>query len=176
MGRATLADRAMWHLWHRIRGSTLVRVFVEYSVHIDHPVEAAKAVLASGPGEWFERLDDSGEAGVGPHVAGVWLRKKVAVEVGEVASVGDWTEVPVTWKATFIERLFPVMVGKLELAPVDARTTRLTVCGMYEPPLGQLGKQLDDALLHSVAHATVRDLAETIGKTIEAAASSQTRK
>jgi hypothetical protein len=148
-------------------------VFVEYSVHLHHAVETAKEVLASGPNEWFARLDDSGEAGVGPHVAGVWLRKKVAIEVGEPVTTGDWTEVTVTWKATFIERLFPVMVGKLELAPVDARTTRVTVCGMYDPPLGQLGKQLDDALLHKVAHATVRDLAETIGKTIDVVASSR---
>jgi hypothetical protein len=146
-------------------------VFVEHSVHIDHPVEAAKAVLTSGPREWFGRLDDSGEAGVGPHVAGVWIRKKVAVEVGAPVTSGDWTEVPITWKATFIEQLFPVMVGKVEVAPVDALTTRLTVYGMYEPPIGRLGKQLDDALMHKVAQATVRELAETIGKTIDAAAS-----
>jgi hypothetical protein len=148
-------------------------VFVEYSVHLHHPVEAAKAVLASGPDVWFARLDDAGEAGIGPHVAGVWLRKKVAIEVGQPATTGDWTEVPVTWRATFIEHLFPVMVGKLELAPVDARTTRLTVCGMYDPPLGELGKQLDDALLHKVAQATVKDLAETIGKTIDVVATSR---
>jgi len=154
--------------WHHTR-----RVFVEHSVHIDHPVEAARAVLALGPGEWFDRLDGSGHAGVGPQVGGVPLRKDVTIEVGEPVTSGDWTEVPITWKATFIEQLFPVMVGKVELAPADAQTTRLTVSGMYEPPLGRLGKQLDDALMHKVAQATVRDLAETIGKTVDVRASSQ---
>ncbi|MHB8589440.1 MAG: hypothetical protein ACYDA0_11380 [Candidatus Dormibacteraceae bacterium] len=138
-------------------------------------MEAAKAVLASGPRKWFASLDDSGEARVGPHVAGVWLSKKVAIEVGEPAVSGDWSEVPVTWKATFIEHLFPVMVGKVELVSVDARTTRLAVRGMYDPPLGRLGKHLDDALLHRVAQATVKNVAETIGKTIDAAASAQAR-
>jgi hypothetical protein len=51
---------------------------------------------------------------------------------------------------------------------VADRVTRLTVCGMYEPPLGSLGKQLDDALLHRVAEATVKELAESIGKRLEA--------
>jgi hypothetical protein len=59
------------------------------------------------------------------------------------------------------------MTGKVELAPVDLRNTRLTVCGMYEPPLGRLGKQLDDALMHRTAQATVKDLAESIAKRLE---------
>ena len=72
--------------------------------------------------------------------------------------------IPVTWKATSAYTLFPVMPGKVELAPVDGQNTRLTVSGMYEPPLGRLGKQFDDALMHTVADATVKDLAESIAE------------
>jgi len=143
-------------------------MFVEGSIHIDQPVESVKSILAAGPHAWFAHLDDSGEAEVGPHVAGISLRKKVAVEVGPLVTTGDWTEIPVTWKATFIEKLFPVMTGKVELAPVDARTTKLTVCGMYEPPFGPLGKQVDDAFMHKVAEATVADLARSIATQIAA--------
>jgi hypothetical protein len=85
----------------------------------------------------------------------------VAIEVGEPLTTGSWAEVPITWRATYIKQLFPVMTGKVELAPVDARVTRLTVCGMYQPPLGSLGKHLDDALMHRVA--------ESIAKRLEAA-------
>jgi hypothetical protein len=144
-------------------------MFVERSLHIDHPVEAVKAILAAGPHAWFAHLDGPGETEVGPHVAGIGLRKKVAVEVGPLVTTGDWTEIPVTWKATFIEKLFPVMTGKVELAPVDARTTKLKVCGMYEPPFGPLGKQVDDAFMHKVAEATVADLAMSIARLIDAA-------
>jgi hypothetical protein len=144
-------------------------MFVERSIHIDHPVERVKAILAAGPHAWFVQLDDAGETQVGPDVAGIGLRKKVAVEVGPLLSTGDWTEIPVTWKATFIEKLFPVMTGKVEVSPVDARTTKLTVCGMYEPPFGSLGKQVDDAFMHTVAEATVADLARSIGGRIAAA-------
>jgi hypothetical protein len=143
-------------------------MFVQHSVHIDSPVAAVTGILATEPQEWFARLDDSGEAEVGPQVAGLGLRTKVAVEVGPPLTRGDWTEIPVTWKAIFIEKLFPVMVGKVELAPVDARTTKLTVSGMYEPPFGTLGKQVDDAFMHTVAEATVADLAKSIARRIDA--------
>lgn len=142
-------------------------VFVQHSVHIDRPMAEVSAALTAGPRKWFPRLDGRGQAEVGPQVAGFGFRKKVTIEVGEPLTTGDLTEVPVTWQATFIQQLFPVMTGKVELAPVDPHTTRLTVCGMYQPPLGELGKQLDDALMHKVAEATVKDLAETIAKRIE---------
>jgi hypothetical protein len=50
---------------------------------------------------------------------------------------------------------------------VDGRITRLTVSGMYEAPLGRVGKELDDALMHRVAEATVKELAESIAKQLE---------
>jgi hypothetical protein len=71
--------------------------------------------------------------------------------------------------------MFPVMTGTVELAPVDARVTRLTVCGMYEPPFGRLGKHLDDALMHRVADATVRELACSIAKRLEPARAARQR-
>jgi hypothetical protein len=91
-------------------------------------------------------------------------------------TTGDWTTIPITWRATFIEKLFPVMVGSVELSPVDARTTKLTVSGMYEPPLGPLGRQMDNAFMHTVAEATVSDLAHSIAKRLDAAVSAPAKK
>ena len=139
-------------------------MFVQHSVHIDRSIDSVSAAIAMGPRKWFPRLDHPGLAAVGPEIAGIGVRKKVSVEVGDPVSAGSWTEVPIKWQATFIKNLFPVMTGKIEIAPVDARVSRLTVCGMYEPPLGRIGKHLDDALMHRVAEATVKDLAESIAK------------
>ena len=150
-------------------------MFVQHSIQIGHPIGILTAVLASGPREWFARLDDEGHSTVGPHVAGVGLRQKVAVEVGHSVAFGDWIEIPITWKATFVSRLFPVMIGRVELAPVDPRTTKVTVCGMYEPPLGPLGRQLDEAFMHTVAEATVKDLAESLAKQFDAAVSARVK-
>jgi hypothetical protein len=148
-------------------GVDTLDVFVEYSVHIGRPIEAVRATLAAGPREWFPRFDADGNADVGPQVAGLGFRKKVAIEVGEPVTVGDWTEVPVKWRATFVQHLFPVMTGQVELAPVDPQITRLTVCGMYEAPLGRFGKQLDEAIMYRAAKATVKELAESIATRLE---------
>jgi hypothetical protein len=137
-----------------------------HSVHIDRPIAEVNAALTAGPRKWFPRFESPGHAEVGPLVGGFGFRTKVTIEVGEPLTTGDVTEVPVTWQATFIKRLFPIMTGRVELAPVDPHTTRLTVCGMYQPPLGDLGKQLDDALMNKVAQATVKDLAESIARRI----------
>jgi hypothetical protein len=139
-------------------------MFVQHSVYIGQPIEAVTAALAMGPRKWFPRLALPGRAAVGPEIAGIGLRKEVFVEVGDPVAIGSTTQVPVTWQATFVKNLFPLMTGKVEIAPVDPRTTKLTVCGMYEPPLGSLGRHLDDALMYKVAAATVKDLAESVAK------------
>lgn len=141
-------------------------MFVQHSVHIDRPIEGCSATLARGPRRWFPRLGIKTYA-VGPRIAGLPIRKRVTVESGEPVTIGDWTGMPLTWKASFPERLFPVMEGKVELAPVDGLTTRLTVSGMYEPPLGRVGRQLDEAVMHRVAEATVKELAESIAERLE---------
>jgi len=142
-------------------------VYVKHSVHIKRPIEAVSDALASGPEKWLPSFEGPGRAAVSVQVAGIGLQKKVSLEVGEPVITGAWTEVPITWQATFIRQLFPVMSGKIELAPVDDRVTRMTVCGMYQPPLGGLGKHLDDAFMHLVAEATVKDLAESIAKRLD---------
>jgi hypothetical protein len=145
-------------------------MFVQHSVHINRPIESVGATLAEGPNKWLPLFDGPDHADVGPQIAGLGIRKKVAIEVGEPLTAGDWITVPVKWQATFIKRLFPVMAGRVELSPVDPHTTRLTVSGMYQPPLGGLGKELDDALMHKVAEATVKELAESIAKRLVAIA------
>lgn len=141
-------------------------MFVQHSIHIDRPVEGCAATLARGPRRWFPRLGEKTQYAVGPRIAGLAIRKRVTVEAGEPVQAGDWTGMPLTWKASFPEKLFPEMQGKVELAPVDGLTTRLTVSGMYQPPLGRVGRQLDEAVMHRVAESTVKELAESIAERI----------
>ena len=137
---------------------------------MDRPIEAVNAALIAGPRQWIPRLDGASHADGNARSAET--RKKVTIDVGDPVADGYRTEVPVTWRATFIRRLFPVMTGKVELEPVDRRATRLSVCGMYELPLGRIGKLHDEALIHRVAQTTVKDLAESIAKRLELLTSS----
>jgi hypothetical protein len=142
-------------------------VYVQHSVHVKHPVKEVSAALAEGPQKWFPRLGGKSVATVGVHVAGVPVRKRVVIELGDPVKTSTWTVIPISWKATFPKKLFPEMTGKIELAPSDREVTRLTVSGMYQPPLGKLGEQLDEAVMHNVAEATVKELAESIANRLE---------
>jgi len=145
-------------------------MFVQHSVHVNHPVAVCAGILTTGPRKWFPHLSDQKVSAVGPRVAGIPLRKKVVVEVGVPVTAGQWTEIPVTWRATFPQKLFPVLVGKVELAPIDPRVTRLTVSGVYQPPLGKIGEQLNEVLMHNVAEGTVKELAESIAQRVDSEA------
>jgi hypothetical protein len=85
----------------------LACMFVQHSVHIDHPILAVSVALARGSSEWFPDLDDSSFTTVGPTIAGLEIRKKVAVEFGEPVTAGSWTEIPISWKAASISGCFP---------------------------------------------------------------------
>jgi hypothetical protein len=143
-------------------------MYLQHSVHVDRPIEECVELLDRGPRTWFPRLRGDGHTDVGLRVAGITIRKGVTVELGEPENRGQWTNVPVSWKATFPERLFPVLIGRLEVVPVEKRVTRLTVSGTYEPPLGRLGALIDEALMHSVAEATIRELTESIAEQLRA--------
>jgi hypothetical protein len=144
-------------------------MFIQHSVHINRAVEECSAALAREPRTWFPHLQADNASDVGLRVAGVSVHKRVTVQLGEPETKGDWTNVPVSWKATFPEHMFPVLVGRLELVPIDTKVTRLTLSGMYEAPLGRLGALIDDAIMHSVAEATVREVAESIAKQLDLA-------
>ena len=144
-------------------------MYIKHSVHIQQPVKACTEALTEGPARWFPRLDSKNVSSVGLHVAKVPVRKRVVVELGEPVKTTTWMVIPVNWKATFPAKLFPTMTGKIELAPVDVGETRVTVSGMFQPPLGKLGEQLHASVMHGVAESTVKELAESIAKRIEEA-------
>ena len=134
---------------------------VKHAVHIGRPVGELSAALLESPSRWFPRS-------IGVHIAGIPVRKRVHLLIGLPESTSSWAEIPVWWQPTFGRKLLPVMNGKVELAPTGTAETRLTVSGMYEPPLGKLGEQLDNAFMHNIAQGTVRELAETLAKRLGA--------
>jgi hypothetical protein len=77
---------------------------------------------------------------------------------------------PLTWKVTSGEGLFPSLESDLELAPLGPSRTRLAINANYRPPLGVLGLALDRALLHRVAEATLKDFLDRVAERLVRAA------
>ena len=136
---------------------------VQHSVHIQRPVQQLSEAMLEDPARWFPKS-------VGVHVAGIPVRKRVSVKFGDPVKMSTWAAIPISWKPTFGRKVLPAMEGKVDVAPVSKDETRLTVSGMYQPPLGRLGETLDETLLHNVAQGTVKELAEKIGERLEKAA------
>ena len=66
--------------------------------------------------------------------------------------------------------LFPLMKADLSIYPITATETQLDFKGLYEPPLGPLGKAVNAMVGHRIAevsvHRFVSDVAEYLRKTL----------
>ena len=95
--------------------------------------------------------------------------KKVEVKDHEVLW-GPVTRLHLEWEATRMPRLFPLMKADLSIYPITATETQLDFNGLYEPPLGPLGKAVNAMVGHRIAevsvHRFVSDVAGYLRKTL----------
>ena len=139
-------------------------------MHINRPIEAVSAALATVPSGWIPSLVGPSPGAAGESSAGIGLRTKVSIELGAPKTSGMWTEIPITWQASYIGGPFPLMTGKLEVAPNEGPFTTLTVYGSYELAPEGVGPYLGEGLLRQVAQANVEEVAESIAGRLDSAA------
>ena len=73
--------------------------------------------------------------------------------------IGESFVIPLRWEVTGpAGRVFPALDANLELGTINPATSRLSVIGRYEPPLGRLGTTMDRAGMSKVASATMSAL------------------
>jgi len=86
------------------------------------------------------------------------LSRVVEVQFGELIARDDSAQLALRWDAAGPGGgLFPALDADITLGRVDDQATTLTLTGVYRPPLGSVGAGLDQAILHRVAVATIRD-------------------
>ncbi len=90
------------------------------------------------------------------------ISKQVELTLGEPEVAGQWLVIPVAWRATGPSQLFPVLDGKLTVQPLGPRSSVLWLGGTYQPPLGALGREIDEAVMHNVAEATIKDFVDGV--------------
>jgi hypothetical protein len=156
-----------------MKGLGSVHIFLEESVDVSRPLEAVRGRFL-GDGSWFVPFatiaEEGGEAlylRVGPSWANLQAARQVRVTLGPPHSRGDAMVVPLSWQASALPGLFPVLEGDLEVAPLDPERCRVTLTASYVPPLGEVGRQLDHVLLHRVAHSTVRAFLDRVADQLE---------
>ena len=70
----------------------------------------------------------------------------------------------VAWRSLNADRIFPRLVGDLELTPTSASTARLTLVGSYSPPVSVVGGAADRLFGHHVAEAVIRSFLEDVAE------------
>ena len=105
----------------------------------------------------------AGLARVGPLEGVPGLSRLVAVRFSDMTIHENFASVAIRWEATGPGgALFPALDADITLSPAGDDATKLTVAGVYRPPLGVLGAGLDRVVLHRVAEATIRVFARDI--------------
>jgi hypothetical protein len=91
------------------------------------------------------------------------------VQLGELVTHGESAQLALRWEVAGPGGgLFPALDADITLARADDMATTLTLTGVYRPPLGGVGAGIDQAILHRVAVATIRDFLGRVGEAISA--------
>jgi hypothetical protein len=152
-------------------GSTEWGVFISEEVLVDSPVERTTARLSSwlAASEGQAAAADATAAGtrVLARAGFAGLSKTVEVDTLGPQLRGDVTVMPLRWSATGpFGDLFPTLDANLELSATGDGQTRVSLVGIYRPPLGPIGEILDKAVLHRAASVTIRRWLRTVRATV----------
>jgi hypothetical protein len=102
---------------------------------------------------------------VGP--AGPVAAKLVRVNFLAPVYRGDVMTVGLRWEAVgAADSLFPVLDANISISPAGDEAARLALAGSYRPPLGRLGAELDRAVMHRVATATMHCLLRSVAEAL----------
>lgn len=142
-------------------------MYIRYDVHVDHPAHSVRREMLEPPEQWLPPSVAEPIAErhylvrIGFSAPAIRISKEVELTVGAPQVVGQWLEVPITWRATGPGELFPVLDGKLTVQPLGPHSSTLWFGGTYQPPLGALGREIDGVVMHNVAEATIKDFVES---------------
>ena len=149
-------------------------MFVRAFTDVPVPFQEAEEALLRTPETWVPGLavdaDARGErllAEVGVGRPGHRIEKRVEIRIGTSMQFPSKTVLPISWHAQGAKGLFPELDGDLEIAPMGATRSQLSLSARYVPPLGIAGKIVDRALLHRVAEATVKDFVDRTAHALE---------
>jgi hypothetical protein len=146
-------------------------MFARYYLDLAVPFADVEATLLADPGAWVPGLLRDAEGRGNDLLAEVGfghgerrLEKAVEIRLGTPYRMGSKTLLPMTWRASGAERLFPQLDADVEVAALGPTRTQLSISARYRPPMGPLGRAMDKALLHRVAEATIKDFLDRVGE------------
>ena len=102
-------------------------------------------------------------------ISGIALEADIVISVKKVEEQTSEMSAPVTrlqleWEAAKMPGLFPLMKAELSLYPLTASETQLDFSGVYEPPLGAVGKALNAVAGYRLAEVSVHRFVNDVAR------------
>ena len=148
-------------------------IFIQDFVDVERSFESLRARF-SGDSEWLAPIASAatqdGETlrmRIGPSWAGGLVTREVQVTLGLPHERVDSLFRSLSWGASGLQSLFPLLEGDIELAPIGVDWCRVSLAVIYTPPLGEFGARVDRALLHRVAASTVRSFVSRVATNLQ---------
>jgi hypothetical protein len=92
---------------------------------------------------------------------GIAVKTDINISVGSIEEdIVEATSTPTTrllleWEAATMPGLFPLMKGELSVYPLTSTETQLDFSGVYELPLGAVGRTMNAIVGHRIAEVSV---------------------
>ena len=151
--------------------------------YVNHPYEQVRGALSKDAAAVFQSATkaaasraESIASELRIDIGGIGIGADIRVSVKNVevkdraARSRPATRLQLEWEAARAPRLFPLMRADLSIYPLTATETQLDFKGVYEPPLGPLGKAVNAMIGHRIAevsvHRFVSDVAGYLRKTL----------
>ena len=94
-------------------------------------------------------------------IGGIAVEAEIVISIQKIeeqvsdALAGPVTRLQLEWQAAKMPSLFPLMKAELSMYPLTATETQLDFRGVYEPPLGAVGKAMNAIVGHRIAEVSV---------------------
>lgn len=136
--------------------------------YVNHPYERVRDALRENALSVFQSATkvaasraQSIAAELHVDIGGVGVKTDIRISVKSVEEkILDVMWMPVTrllleWEAATKPGLFPLMKAELSIYPLTTTETQLDFWGLYEPPIGAVGKAINAIVGHRIAEVSV---------------------
>ena len=151
--------------------------------YVNHPYEQVRGAMSKDPRAVFQSATKAAATRAQSiaselriDIGGIGIEADIRVSVKKIevrpraAMSRPATRLQLEWQAARTPRLFPLMKADLSIYPLTGTETQLDFKGLYEPPLGLLGKAVNAIVGHRIAEASVHrfisDVAQYLRETL----------
>jgi len=151
-------------------------------VYVNHPYEQVRNVLSKDALAVFQSATNAAASraqsiasSLHVDMGGIGIKAEIIISVKNIEEkthegmTGPITRLQLEWQSAKMPGLFPFMKAELSIYPLTSTETQLDFSGLYEPPLGSVGKAVNAIVGRRIAevsvHSFVCDVAGYLSRT-----------